>query len=478
MLTIKTAGNIYGRSTWGVIRSLLRARPIKSVRCAISYVMQSGSSIIRNDLSDLLATGTDVTIVFGDDFRLSESAALRSLMDLGCRLRLYASESHPGFHPKMWLIDYSDDTRAAIVGSSNLSRGGLISNAEANVILEGPNHNLAEFDVFWHAVVSASHRFTDTDLENYADSERTAAVPPKTATATSSVDATAQLVREHIARWQRFIQHPDRIGQSARWRGWYLVPEQGQLTLAKLLELSRVLNAILTQPEYTQEGAIEFGTDNAGISNAVAVLDQAGITTQRTFTDLQRRGLFVRQQRLYLQTFEFIREITRQRFEVTTLGLDFARAQSDEERQQLFTVAMSRKQWLFGPLAFYPFLRQVIDRVPERRLYYDEMSLIVIHSYHQAEMQGIVNLVTAYRGLPGNVRYSVSEDADHHLRQLLGQYAGGSAYDRYRRKVADLMVAFGTTVGFLFIAAEPEERSYIELTVPLRDLEPVVSSES
>jgi hypothetical protein len=193
---------------------------------------------------------------------------------------------------------------------------------------------------------------------------------------------------------------------------------------------------------------------------------------QHTFTDRHRRDLFVRQQRLYLRTFEFIRQIARQRFDVTTLGLDFARAQSDEERRRLFTVAMSRKQWPFGPLAFYPFLRQVIDRVPERRLYYDEMSLIVIHSYHRAEMQGIVNLVAAYRGLPDDVRYSLSEDADHHLRQLLDQYAGDTAYGRYRRKVADLMVAFGTTIGFLFVAAEPEERSYIELTVPLGDLEP------
>jgi hypothetical protein len=95
VVTIKTAGNIYGGATWGVLRSLLCARPVKSVRCAISYVMQSGSSIIRNDLSDLLAGETDVTVVFGDDFRLSQSAALRSLMDLGVSLRLYASEVHP-----------------------------------------------------------------------------------------------------------------------------------------------------------------------------------------------------------------------------------------------------------------------------------------------------------------------------------------------------------------------------------------------
>jgi hypothetical protein len=245
-----------------------------------------------------------------------------------------------------------------------------------------------------------------------------------------------------------------------------LVPEQGQLTPAKLLELATVLKAIMGLSEYQHGGVVGFGTDAAGVANAVAVLQNAGITTQHHFTDRQRRNLFIRQQKLYLQTFEFIRQVEPHRFDITETGIAFARSRSAVQRRRLFTDALSRKQWPFGPIRFYPFLCQVIDRVPERRLYFDEMSMIVIHTYHQAELQGIVNLVAAYRGLPREAQDAVTAEADHRLRELLAQYGGGTAYGRYRRKVADLMVAFGTTIGFRFEEAIPEDRSYIERTRP------------
>jgi hypothetical protein len=219
---------------------------------------------------------------------------------------------------------------------------------------------------------------------------------------------------------------------------------------------------MMARPQFAQENVVAFGTDSAGVANALAVLDQAGIVTHHEYTDRHRRDLFVRQQQLYLKTFGFIRQVEPRTFEVTTAGAAFAETQSDAARIRLFTEALSRKQWPFGPITFYPFFCQVIDRVPEQRIYLDEMSLIVIHSYHQAELDGIVDLVAEYRGLPDKIRNSVAVDADQQLRGLLGQYAGGTAYGRYRRKVADLMVAFGTTIDFQFVEASIEDRSYIE----------------
>jgi phosphatidylserine/phosphatidylglycerophosphate/cardiolipin synthase-like enzyme len=405
-----------------------------------------------------------MTVVFGDDFRLSESEALSILMGLGCQLRLHSSEAYPGFHPKIWIIDYSDGKRAVVIGSSNLSRGGLMANAEANVVLEGAVEELAIFDELWQAFILGSRVFSYADLENYVDSERTIAVPNRTTITMWSVPVSVDLIRNHIERWQRFIMDPYRIGQAERWRGWYLVPEQGQLTPEKLVELANVLNVMMARPQFVQDHVIAFGTDSTGVANAVAVLQGAGITAQHTFTDRHRRDLFIRQQKLYLQTFGFIRQVEPHTFEITTAGAAFARAQSAVQRIRLFTDALSHKQWPFGPINFYPFLCHVIDRVPERRLYFDEMSLIVIHTYHQAELEGIVNLVAAYRRLSDNLRNSLAMEADHRLRELLAQYAGGTAYGRYRRKVADLMVAFGSTVGFQYIEAATEDRSYIKRT--------------
>ena len=462
MISVGVVRNIEGETTWQALRSLFRGAPVISVRAAISYVMQSGTAIVRTELSQLTASGAPVTVVFGDDFRLSQSSALRTLMATGCQLRLHSGETHPGFHPKVWIIDYDEGARGVVVGSSNLSRGGLITNAEANVVLHGTVAELAVFDDFWDDSVSESHEFGAADLESYIDSERTAAVSYRTPRATTTAHAAEQPVRDHIARWQRYIEHPHRIGQHERWRGWYLVPEHGQLTPAKLRELAALLRQIKARPQYRRESRIEFGTDRAGVRNAVSVVRSAGITTRHALTDRQRRDLFIRQQKFYLETFDFIRQVAPHTYQVTSAGQAVAQARTDRRRRALFTDALSRKKWPFGPIAYYPFVREVIERVPDRRLYYDDMSLIVIHSYHQAELQGIVNLVAAYRALPGDRRAAVAADADRRLRELLERYAGGSAYGRYRRKVADLMVAVGSTIGLRFVSADPEERSYIE----------------
>jgi HKD family nuclease len=463
MIAADAVGNAEGETTWDSLRGMLRAAAVSSVRCAVSYVMSSGVAIARQEIKRVVDSGLPMTVVFGDDFRLSESRALASLMRVGCDLRLYSGETHPGYHPKMWIIDYDDNSRAVLIGSSNLSGGGLQGNAEANVLLSGSIEELDGFDALWASFHDDSHVFTDKDLASYVDSERTAAVPHRAAAASTSAAQAASLVRAHIDRWQRFIEEPHRIGQHERWRGWYLVPEQGQLTIHMLNTLAAVLRQIPARPEYPRVGSISLGTDSAGVTNAAAILRGARITTLGRYSNRQRRNLFVRQQRLYLQTFGFLESVNGSTFRITPAGEAFQTARSNSRRVALFTEALSLKKWPFGPIAFYPFLLEVIERVPDRRIYYDEMNLIVIHSYHHAERQGIVNLVAAYRGLPAADRERLLLEADQNLRGLLGRHAGGTAYGRYRRKLADLMVAFGTTTPLRFVDADPEDRSYIEL---------------
>ena len=462
MVIIEATGNAGALDTWDTLRAMLRVNAIVSVRCAISYVMRSGVGIIKREMRTVVSSGAKVTVVFGDDFHLSESAALAALMAVGCDLRLYSGETHPGYHPKMWIVDAQSGDRAVLVGSSNLSYGGLRGNAEASVALRGSIVELEAFDLLWTTFYNDSHDFSATDLENYVDAEKTADVPRRMPVAAATPRLAAALVRAHIQRWQRFIEHPHRIGQHDRWRGWYLVPEQGQLTTRMLSELASVLREIRARPQYRREGRISLGTDHAGVRNAVAILRGAHITTLHTFNDAQRRDLFVRQQRLYLQTFGYLQDVGHSIFRITGAGDAFLSARTDARRTALFTQALSFKKWPFGPLAFFPFLLEVIQKVPNGRIYYDEMSLIVIHSYHRAEMQGIVDLVAAYRGLPTEQRRHLAQSADERLRELLTLHAGRTAYGRYRRKLADLMVAFGTSSPLRFVDAEPEDASYIE----------------
>jgi HKD family nuclease len=462
MVTVKALSNS-DQALLSTLRSELRSGNVQSVRAAISFLMTSGTREVERDLKRLIESGVSVTIIFGDDFHLTQSTALASLMGIGCDLRLYVSETHVGYHPKMWLIDRTDQSMSAVVGSSNLSRGGLIANAEVSVLLDGRATDLAAFGEIWSGFVSESHQFTADDLKSYEDSEATATVrrPRKPMKARTVLPASQ--VRAHIERWQRYIADGYRIGRAERWRGWYLVPEQGQLTGAKLVEMSRVLAAIQSRPQHRREGWLSLGTDVEGVTNAVEVLRVAGVTTQHTFTDTHRRDLFVRQQRLYLQTFGWLEQLDASRFRVTPTGNRFRKATTARMRSRLFTDAIAKKKWPFGPIAFYPFLVEILERVPGRRLYYDEMNLIVIHSYHRSEVEGIVNLVSEYRVLDEAQRTAVHGWADQRLRTLLVAHAGQTAYGRYRRKIADLMTAFGSTTQVEFCPDASEDRSFIQL---------------
>ena len=458
MVTIEAISNSNGSTLLSVLQSRLAMPSVRSVRAAVSFLMASGAAKLKADFKRLVNSGIPVTIIFGDDFHLTQSAALGMLMAIGCDLRLNAAETHVGYHPKLWVIDHID-ARTVIVGSSNLSSGGLQSNAEANVLIHGPAVELDAFEKMWTNFELDSHEFTAEDLKSYVDSEKAAAVPPPPRASASS----SSRLRAHIERWQRFIADPHRIGQSERWRGWYLVPEQGQLTGAKLKELQQILEALSRRPQYRREGMVSFGADDTGVANAVAVLRAAGVTTSHSFSDVQRRNLFVRQQRLYLRTFGWLEQIDQEHFRISRAVESLGAARTDAERTRIFTEAISLKKWPFGPLAFYPFLVELLTRVPDHRLYYDEMNLIVIHSYHRAELAGIANLVTAYRGLSASDRASLSGWADEQLRTLLKAHAGGTAYGRYRRKVADLLVAFGNTTGLELQPAVPEDHSYLQL---------------
>jgi hypothetical protein len=77
-------------------------------------------------------------------------------------------------------------------------------------------------------------------------------------------------------------------------------------------------------------------------------------------------------------------------------------------------------------------------------------------------VEGIVDLVAACRGLLTEQRHRLAQSADQRLRELLTLHAGRTAYGRYRRRRADLTVAFGTSSPLLFTDAEPGDASYIE----------------
>jgi len=113
------------------------------LRFAVAFAKNSGFQIIKDSLEDFLGKSGKAIFLIGLDFSSSDPNVLRDLFsyqeksnsfELLCYRGGEASEVST-YHPKVYLINGDVKQNTAIVGSSNLTRGGLISNTEANILI-------------------------------------------------------------------------------------------------------------------------------------------------------------------------------------------------------------------------------------------------------------------------------------------------------------------------------------------------------
>lgn len=123
------------------LRDLLKARFAKASRVdiAVAFITESGLAEIIQPLRQV-AAGGNVRLVTGLYQRVTEPKALELLLDVQretCGRFSICLSREPRFHRKVYLIE--SRTRAvAIVGSSNLTREGLRSGGELDLMVSLP----------------------------------------------------------------------------------------------------------------------------------------------------------------------------------------------------------------------------------------------------------------------------------------------------------------------------------------------------
>ena len=115
------------------------------VRIATAFAMKSGVARLITPLEDVLSRGGTLTVVYGLDFHTTDPEAMNRFLRL--------AESHPSvahyvysdwalstrqtFHPKLYICSNPQGDVQVLVGSSNLSGGGLWTNVEASALISG-----------------------------------------------------------------------------------------------------------------------------------------------------------------------------------------------------------------------------------------------------------------------------------------------------------------------------------------------------
>ena len=125
---------------------LAEMRGADEFRAVSAFLSSGGLRIVEGEMRRILENEGRVSVIHGADFRITDPAAIDTLADL--KTRFSATMTYlvhmdwnllrrPRFHPKMYLATADYQGYCAVVGSSNLTLGGLRDNAEVNVVMRG-----------------------------------------------------------------------------------------------------------------------------------------------------------------------------------------------------------------------------------------------------------------------------------------------------------------------------------------------------
>jgi len=114
-----------------------------SLRFAVAFAKYSGLQLIKKSLDDFFSKSGNAIFLIGLDFSSTDPIVLRELHSYQEKTKSFELLCYRGgglgevstYHPKVYLFDGEAKHHTAIVGSSNLTRGGLLTNVEANVLV-------------------------------------------------------------------------------------------------------------------------------------------------------------------------------------------------------------------------------------------------------------------------------------------------------------------------------------------------------
>lgn len=151
------------------------------LRFMVAFTRWSGLHLLDGPLQAFATTpGTTIEGVCGVDLGGTTAEALTYLMELpGATIKVFRS-GNPRivFHPKVFLLD-GPERWLAVVGSSNLTAGGLHSNAEASLIVEGlVGTDVCPAEGYWADVWESKPPLNATHLQ-VLDAASLAALAPE-----------------------------------------------------------------------------------------------------------------------------------------------------------------------------------------------------------------------------------------------------------------------------------------------------------
>lgn len=107
-----------------------------SAYIAVAFAKASGVGILFDYFQDFVTGGSTLEITVGIDQMGTSRQGLELLLQTGATVNIFHNPGANTFHPKFYLFERGAAEGIAIVGSNNLTRGGLYENFEFSVRLD------------------------------------------------------------------------------------------------------------------------------------------------------------------------------------------------------------------------------------------------------------------------------------------------------------------------------------------------------
>jgi HKD family nuclease len=146
----------FGDQTLGVyLKELLadESGAFHTFQAAVAFAKISGVQHIREELHEFVMRGSFVRMVIGIDLHGTSQEALSALMNAvgeGGEIWINHDETQfVSFHPKVYLFE-GEQSAILIIGSGNLTQGGLFTNDEASGVYSLDADNPADMETLAH----------------------------------------------------------------------------------------------------------------------------------------------------------------------------------------------------------------------------------------------------------------------------------------------------------------------------------------
>lgn len=101
---------------------------------SVAYLKKSGVELIKQSLEENKDRNAKISLITSLDFGITDVEGLHESLNMGMKCGIMHGKN---FHPKLYIFEMAGEDATMIVGSSNLSNGGLSTNYEANLLISG-----------------------------------------------------------------------------------------------------------------------------------------------------------------------------------------------------------------------------------------------------------------------------------------------------------------------------------------------------